>query len=161
MKRNLVLTLLLALALVGATTASTSAAVARISTTKNCDTHVASAQVRASYTVDPKAHGAGPYYITTNLLWERPTSTGFARAESHVVTSPHTSVSATKTLSITNSDTHTWSAGGYYQGWRAHVISRLWKDRTGTADLNITTEQKYYARSVFLEKATDCVSWGS
>lgn len=164
MKRRLsgiLVPVLAAVVLVVGWGAPANATTQRIYATKNCDTYLARTKVKATFNASAASYGKGKFYVTVDVRWDRSTYAGWINSAHNKVSSGHYYVGAGKTLSIYRYDASAWNWGyaGYRRVWRAHIISKLMKERTGP-DKTVLREDRYYSQAIFKETATDCVVFG-
>lgn len=137
------------------------AQVQRIYANKNCDTRISSTQVKGSYYVNSAWHGAGNYYVTVEIRWDRQTYSGWVNYDYRKVRGSDYYVGSTpRTLWQTDADSTNWG-NAYSQVWRAHIISKLRKDRKYLPDLTITTDELWLRSGAFYEQGSNCAVFGS
>lgn len=146
-----------AVALVLSTSAPANSVVEKQLAWKNCDTTVSALRAKSTYTVLPDLTGAGKYYISIEIRWDLYKGDGAWRVrDSHSGTSLKFTVKQDDTYWFTLGDRTTWG-NAYSKRWRAHVISKLKKVRTGP-DRTIQKEDRFYHKGMFAER--DCATPG-
>jgi hypothetical protein len=140
----------LCLALVAPATAQ--GAVQPVVKWRDCATTSSGIQVRSEYTVQPTIEGKGTYYIRVDIRWDLNKLGMWRRMDNRVVESSKFTVrSEAYTHWFKPGDRTVWYKA-YRKPWRAHVISKLMKVRTGP-DKTVYTEDRYYSRAVFAERS--------
>jgi hypothetical protein len=124
---------------------------------RDCDTLQSSITTKSEYTVRPDVEGKGTYYIRVDIRWDLLQSGMWRRADNNVGESAKFTIkNQGYTYYFTHADRTGWG-GAYYDRWRAHVISKLMKQRKGP-DKTVVTEHLYFERVRFPEQSdpTNC-----
>lgn len=98
----------------------------------------------------------GTYYITSEIRWDLNKSGSWRNMDHHKVQSPKYKINANRsyTIRVNNGDRTVWGAS-YNRWWKAHVIVKLMRVRSGP-DKTVLREDRYYSRAHFRELGQDC-----
>ncbi len=117
---------------------------------KNCDTTYASLKVKETYTF----HEAGKYYVKVQIRWDYVRGGKWRSADVYNSESGKYLRSPGQAIAHTGYDPTKWQ-GIYPDNWRAHVIFKAMKVRTGP-DKTVRTDHSYFNKSAFKEHGSYC-----
>ena len=130
--------------------------VQKITSWRNCDNKTSGFKHRAKFAAIPQSYGDGTYYIKSKIIWQAQIgSDRWSEYDNSSVESLHIYIdNPNYVFTLSHGDRTTW-ANAYGRLWRAKVVVKLMKERTGP-DATKLKDERFFMKAVFRETGSYC-----